>query len=106
MISCRSTSADTSALAFASPRESLTLDVCTCWCVTCALFLLKVLNTARPHYLSWLRRRLRQMVHAKGERLPEEVKGTHHSKAVPIGAAAQNRILIGRAQKKVRLQHS
>lgn len=48
------------------------------------------------------RHRLRRIAHAKGERLPEEIKGTHHTKALPIDDLAQKRILEGRASKKVR----
>ncbi len=41
------------------------------------------------------------MAHARGERLPEEVKGTHHTKALPIDDIAQKRILEDRARKRV-----
>lgn len=47
------------------------------------------------------RNRIRRIANAKGERLPEEVKGTHHTKALPVDANAQKRILDARAQKKV-----
>lgn len=47
------------------------------------------------------RHRLRRIAHAKGERLPEEVKGTHHTKALPIDDFAQQRIIEGRVRKKV-----
>lgn len=56
------------------------------------------------NYIQWNtpRHRLRRIAHAKGERLPEEIKGTHHTKALPIDDLAQKRILEGRASKKVR----
>lgn len=44
---------------------------------------------------------MRRMAHAQGKQLPEEIKGTHHSKALPIDDIAQQRIIEGRASKKV-----
>ncbi|CBN77064.1 conserved unknown protein [Ectocarpus siliculosus] len=46
------------------------------------------------------RHRLRRVAHAQGKQLPEEIKGTHHSKALPIDDIAQQRIIEGRASKK------
>lgn len=48
------------------------------------------------------RHRLRRMTHAKGELLPQEIKGTHHSKALPIDLRARKRIVTARAEKTVR----
>lgn len=50
-----------------------------------------------------VRYRLRRIAHAMGERLPEEIKGTHKSKALLIDGIAQQRILDSRALKAVRL---
>lgn len=41
------------------------------------------------------------MAHAQGKNLPEEIRGTPHSKAMPVDAIAQRRILDAREDKKV-----
>ncbi|CAM9245524.1 unnamed protein product [Discosporangium mesarthrocarpum] len=46
------------------------------------------------------RHRLRQIAHQRGERLPEERRGTHLEKGLPIDDCSQERILAKRAKKK------
>lgn len=54
-----------------------------------------------PRVPSYTRHRWRRMAHDQGKYIPEEIRGTPHSKAMPVDAIAQRRILDTREDKKV-----